>query len=147
MRGFVVIMVMSLALTSCGSDLDSPPKVRWGEETCYRCNMIINDQKFAGAIRLRNGELLKYDDLGCLLEDYNSLRDKVHRVWVHKYKGEGWLDATRAWFVQSKSIFSPMGYGIAAFDDQSDAQKLAKKVRGKVKRFGQLETGKEVKRR
>jgi copper chaperone NosL len=129
------LIALFLTLVGCKQNLGETPKVRWGEEVCAHCNMLINDERFAAAIVLKSGEVRKYDDLGCLLKEYSS---EAHRVWVYRYNGEGWLDATQAWFVQSPSIQSPMGSGIAAFENKSDAEKLASETKGKVLSFDQL---------
>ena len=141
MRTFLALGVLPLLLSGCGRNLDEPPKVRLGEEVCAHCGMIISDQRFSCAITLKNGEVKKYDDFGCLLRDYDET--EAHKVWVHKYDGEGWLDAKTAWFVQSKLIASPMASGIAALDSEEAARKLAGEVKGEVKRFDQLLGSKE----
>jgi copper chaperone NosL len=133
------LIVLVLTLVGCKENLDEPPKIRWGEEVCAHCNMIISDKRFAAAITLKSGEVRKYDDLGCLLKEYSKYSGEIHRVWVHRYDGEGWLDARQACFVQSPSIQSPMGSGIAAVDAGSHAcEKLASETKGKVLSFDQL---------
>jgi copper chaperone NosL len=143
------LIALVLTLVGCKENLDEPPKIRWGEEVCAHCNMIISDKRFAAAITLKSGEVRKYDDLGCLLKEYSKYSGEIHRVWVHRYDGESsgrltclhtcWLDARQACFVQSPSIQSPMGSGIAAVDAGSHAcEKLASETKGKVLSFDQL---------
>jgi len=132
------LIVLVLTLVGCKENLDEPPKIRWGEEVCAHCNMIISDKRFAAAITLKSGEVRKYDDLGCLLKEYSKYSGEIHRVWVHRYDGEGWLDARQACFVQSPSIQSPMGSGIAAVGASHACEKLASETKGKVLSFDQL---------
>lgn len=118
--------------------MDKPPKIRWGEEPCTHCRMLISDPKFAAALTLQTGEVRKYDDLGCLLKDYAAYRAKTHRVWVRRYDGDEWLNAKQAWFVRGKQLHSPMGYGIAAVRSKDTAKQLASKVKGRMLRFSDL---------
>jgi copper chaperone NosL len=132
------LIVLVLTLVGCKENLDEPPKIRWGEEVCAHCNMIISDKRFAAAITLKSGEVRKYDDLGCLLKEHSKYSGEIHRVWVHRYDGEGWLDERQACFVQSPFIQSPMGSGIAAVGASHACEKLASETKGKVLSFDQL---------
>ncbi len=144
MRYWQVAVGLLFLLVGCKADLDQPPKVRWGEEPCARCNMLISDQQFAAALTLQNGEIRKYDDIGCLLKDYAAHKTQVHRLWVRRYDGDEWLDARQAWFVRSERLHSPMGFNLAAVGSEEDAKRLANSVKGKVLRFDDLLETREV---
>jgi copper chaperone NosL len=76
--------------------------------------MIIGDERFAAALVTATGDALKFDDIGCLIEhEGDRLRPDV-AYWVRDSRSGGWLNAREATFVQSPSIVSPMGYGLAA---------------------------------
>jgi nitrous oxide reductase accessory protein NosL len=47
------------------------------------------------------------------------------QFYVHDYQAEAWLDATTATFVVSRSIKTPMAYGVAAVASAADAEALA----------------------
>ena len=119
----------------CKADLEAPPKVQWGEEPCAHCRMLISDPRFAAALTLQNGEIRKYDDVGCLLKDYATHKAQVHRVWVRCYDSDKWLDAQQAWFVRSKGLHSPMASCIAAVQSKDAAERLASAVKRTVSHF------------
>jgi copper chaperone NosL len=138
MKRTIAVVGFLLALLGCGAHRDEPPVIRWGEESCAHCRMLIGDPQFAAAIVMQDGEVRKYDDVGCLLNDGAKRQANVHRLWVRRYDADGWLDARKAWFVVSQKIASPMGYGIAAFARKEDAERLAKQVGGIALRWDDL---------
>jgi len=119
-------------LGGCGADLDRPPTVRYGEEACAHCRMIISDDRFAAAIVTRGGESLKFDDVGCLVQreaDQSTPPGSIY--WVRDFDGGGWLDARSASYVRSAKVNSPMGYGLTALSPQSS-------IAAPVLRFAEL---------
>jgi copper chaperone NosL len=119
-------------------DISRPPTVRFGEEACASCRMIISDERFAAALVTAAGEALKFDDIGCLLKhEAGQLRPDV-AYWVRDSRSGGWLDAWEATFVHSASIVSPMGYGLAARPAGQAADKLTTGPDGRELRFHEL---------
>ena len=95
-------------------DTGRPPTVRFGEEACASCRMIIGDEHFAAALVAPTGDALKFDDIGCLVEhEAGRLRPDV-AYWVRDAESREWLDAREATFDHSPSVASPMGFGLAA---------------------------------
>jgi len=133
------LLVFAGFLTGCGRhDLSQPPNVRFGDEACAYCRMIISDQRFAAAIVDQAGEALKFDDLGCLVEhEAEQFRPSV-AYWVRGYDGQRWLNAREATFVHSRGIVSPMNHGLAAFDDARPAEKAAHETASRVLQFDEL---------
>jgi len=91
-----------------------PPTVRFGEESCAECRMIISDERFAAALVTATGEALKFDDIGCLIEHETGQAPTDGAYWVRDFRSREWLDAREATFVHSPSVASPMGFGLAA---------------------------------
>ena len=95
-------------------DISRPPNVRFGEEACASCRMIIGDEHFAAALVEPTGDALKFDDIGCLIEhEAGRIRPDV-AYWVRDAGSREWLDAREARFAHSPSVASPMGFGLAA---------------------------------
>lgn len=95
-------------------DLGRPPTVRFGEEACASCRMIIADEHFAAAIVAPTGEALKFDDIGCLVEHEAGRFRPDAAYWVRDAGSGAWLDARAARFAHSPGVASPMGFGLAA---------------------------------
>ena len=135
----LVLFAVLLTLAGCTVRSVAPvaPTIHFGEDICSHCGMIINEPRFASsyAVRQEEGvyETLIFDDIGEMLK---HLRENPELTgvgwWVHDYASEEWIDAPTAWYVVSKSIKSPMGYGVAAFATQEAADALAAETGGKV---------------
>ncbi|MDR7418618.1 MAG: twin-arginine translocation signal domain-containing protein [Armatimonadota bacterium] len=92
-----------------------PPVLRYGQDRCDACGMIISDPRYAAAARDAAG-VRRYDDIGCLLGHAGAaLRSGQARGYVHDAETHEWLDAGAAAFVRSPAIRTPMGFGIAAY--------------------------------
>jgi len=139
-RGLLLLLlVVSLLLSACarGETTPTPPTIRYGEDTCAHCNMIISDPRYAAgyAYEISDGryESLAFDDIGDLLADLGEQTDRHIVAWyVHDYESEEWLDATTAYYVISKQIMSPMGHGISAHATQAAAEQMAQAKEGAV---------------
>ena len=82
-------------------DASRPPTIRFGEEACASCRMIISDERFAAALVTAAGDALKFDDIGCLIEhEADPVRPDV-ACWVRDFRSREWLDARQATFVHS----------------------------------------------
>jgi copper chaperone NosL len=139
MKRAITCLVAACLLAGCGTlDPAQPPIVRFGEEACVHCRMIISDDRFAAAIVERTGDTLKFDDVGCLVEhEAMHLRPDVV-YWVRGFDCQTWLLARDAAFVYSTKIVSPMNHGLAAFPDEQAAEKLASDAPRRTLRFGQI---------
>ena len=117
---------------------DQPPQIRYGEEPCAFCGMLISEERFAAALITATGETKTFDDIGCLLRDLTKRDQSAVHVWVHDYSSGRWLEAPRAVFVRSREVPTPMGGGLFAFSTQEAAEQFARNVHGTVVRFDQL---------
>jgi copper chaperone NosL len=111
----MVGLIVAGMLAACqGEGPNRPPTVRFGEEACDSCRMIISDERFAAALVTAAGDAFKFDDVGCLFEhQHGQLRPAV-TYWVRDSQSGEWLNAREATFVHSPNIVSPMGFSLAA---------------------------------
>jgi copper chaperone NosL len=115
-----------LWLTGCGAESpsDTPPEIRYGADVCDQCSMIISEPKYAASYVTTSGEVRRFDDVGELLA-YDAIhKETVHIYWVHDYTSEEWIRADAATFVFNQGLNTPMGWGLAAFANESDATQL-----------------------
>lgn len=105
----------------CGADgVASLPEIRYGEEPCRHCGMIIDDPRFAAA-RMDRGER-HFDDIGCLVNDLIETPGAVGAAtWVHDYNTEAWVAGCDATYVHSTEVRTPMASGVIAFARREDA--------------------------
>ena len=131
--------ILALLTVGCQAPrANQPPQIRYGEETCAFCGMLISEERFAAALTTATGETKTFDDVGCLLHDLSRQDRSMVHVWVHDYSSGRWLEASRAVFVHSDDVPTPMGGGLFAFSTQEAAEQFAREVHGTVMRFGQL---------
>ncbi len=142
MRGqaLMSLVVIGFLMLGCQSPapLDKPPDIRYGEDVCDKCRMIISEARFAAAYVTRQGEVRRFDDIGDMVQYHQEQAEEVAVFWVHDFETEEWLRADRAFFVMSADIRTPMGHGIVALGEKSRADRLATSLQGKVLTFQEL---------
>jgi copper chaperone NosL len=127
-RRVLLLGFAAVTLTACRDAVsaDEPPKLSVGRDTCHRCRMMISEERHAAAIVDEKGSALLYDDTGEMIVDVRVEGLNERRVWVHDYQsGDTWLDGTKAYFVVSPDIFTPMGTGVVAFEKRAQAEVVA----------------------
>lgn len=138
-RLWLLLLVVGLLLSACarGETTPNPPGIRYGEDLCAECNMIISDPRYAAGYAYEIGasryESVAFDDIGDLLTHMAKHPERTIVAWyVHDYESQEWLDATIAYYVVSEQIISPMGHGIAAHATQAAAEQMAQAKQGVV---------------
>ena len=128
---FRAVLATSILLVGCaGRPENKAPNIHYGQDPCSECRMIIGDKRFAAAFISEDGEVFKFDDIGCMrtYEEKNKVLPK--NSWVHDYQSEQWVVKEQAIFVFSKQLVTPMGYEIAAFSDAGAAKEFLGKGGG-----------------
>jgi copper chaperone NosL len=135
-----IVVLGLILLVGCGSgpDLDQPPDIRYGEDACERCAMIINEARYAAAYVMPDGESRLFDDIGGMAAYNDEAAEVVAVFWVHDYDSEEWLKAEEAHFVKSEDLLTPMGFGIVAFVYQDRAAEWADEQAGVVHTYSEL---------
>lgn len=131
----LLLWLVLLVTTSCSPKPagPQPPEIRYGQEMCSACGMVIDEPRFAAATLLTNGKYLKFDDAGEMLNYHmNHPEEQVAAWFVHDYPSEKWIRGEQAFFVRSPTLKTPMGTGIVAFIDQAQAEAFATEHGGKV---------------
>ena len=146
-RWMLVAAALAL-LAGCarGSATPAPPEIRYGEDQCAHCTMIISDPRFAAGVayEIEPGryESLAFDDIGDMLAEVSSHPERVVvEYYVHDYTTKEWLDATEAHFVVSAALPSPMGSGITAHASAEAAAAHAAELQGLVLTWDELQNG------
>lgn len=124
-QGVALTPMAAALLAACGDEPSWPEgmaPIKWDRDTCARCSMAISDRRFAAQVRGGPRQTtFKFDDIGCAvtwcsekIKQHPWMSDEATRFWVADAsgKGEKWLDAKRAHYVNGPR--SPMGYDFAA---------------------------------
>ncbi len=114
--GLAAAAALAGPLGACGSSSAGPEPVRWGQENCAYCGMIIDDPHFAAELRDGpGGKLWKFDDIGCaamFLSQRKWAADPHAEFWAGDSEHGTWLDGRQAWFIGGEK--TPMNYGFGA---------------------------------
>lgn len=102
-----------------------PPDITLGQQICDQCHMVISDARFASGWRADDGSQARFDDIGCMVARFRSAGQPAATLWVHDLDSLAWAKAAGATFVVSKAVHSPMGYGVAAFEQSGKAAAFA----------------------
>lgn len=110
-----VVVVGLRGLVKWGNALpDGPEPIAWDRVACARCRMLVSEPAFAAQLQTRRGEVLPFDDPGCLLLHLEEEHPEVHAIYLHHRHEERWLPRERVAFVLSGP--SPMGYDLGAVE-------------------------------
>lgn len=128
-----------LLLAGCGGDKKAsldPPEVKYGQDIS-EMGMFVSDPRFTVAYLPEEGKWILFDDIGEMFKYQVTLHpdQKPRVIWVNDYRDKTWLKVEDAWFVQSPSINSPMGWGIAAFRDENAARSMQQDTGGTLMRW------------
>ena len=123
---FLPFVLLLLAAACTHAPDYSPRKINYDRDICAQCLMGIADQQYAVQAINSYGDVLWFDDIGCLHEYMKSpdwkkfTGGKKVQIWVgdSEHKGK-WLDAEKAYYNFGKH--TPMGYGYSAVAQPNDS--------------------------
>ncbi len=138
---WLTLLLLPLLLIGCGQsvDLDEPPEILYGQDVCDECSMIINEDRFATSYVTESGEIRRFDDAGGMLFYDQKHQEDVRIYWVHDFETKEWIDAEKAVFVLDDDLFTPMGWGLAPFATQKQAEKYISENGGVIADFATLQ--------
>ena len=132
-RSLYLLVACLLLLAGCGAPrTDRPGEIRYGSDVCAECRMIIGEKRFSAAAADTQGEILKFDDIGCMRMHESKAGAAPSSYWVHDHATEEWINGKDAFFVQADGLITPMGYGLAAFSTRTAADQFAQKQGGRL---------------
>jgi len=132
MRNFNPVIILTLGLLACGRKEIKPVDL-YPEDICSYCKMAISEKMFAGEIVRDDGEVWKFDDLGCLRAHMKSERgqERLH-LFFRVMEKQDWVKGEDATLVKSDMIKTPMGSGMIAFAEKKHAEDFVRQHGGKI---------------
>jgi copper chaperone NosL len=123
-----------LAAMACGNP--GPRPLAYGTENCEHCHMTLVDPRFSAELLTSTGRVIPFDDVGCLgtlVATGGIPAAQIGSLWVSEYlPPHGLLEVSRAVFLQSDSVHTPMDYGIVAVQPGPRADSLRKALGGEL---------------
>ncbi len=139
LSGFFIILTIILA--GCVKSVpDKPPVIMTGRDACDNCFMLINENKYAASIWLRNGEAKRFDDIGCMMNYVHKNKSNVIAFWVYDYNTGQPVKADNSFFISTDSLTTPMGSGLIAFKSMNEASVFAAKFNTGIISFNELKS-------
>ncbi len=127
MKKIFLLSVLSAGLmfAACNREPDYSPRViNYERDICAQCLMGIADSLWAVQTINSQGDVLWFDDIGCLNEYMKTPNWKKFdnggkvQIWVGNTENGGWIDAKKAYYNYGKH--TPMGYGYSAVSTPAD---------------------------
>ncbi len=126
-----------LILIGCNA---SPKAIDYGNDGCHFCKMTIVDKVHAAEIVTKKGKIYKFDATECMVNFMKEFdRSQIKLFLSNDYlEPEVLIDATKATFLISQNIPSPMGAYLSAFKTKAEAEKIQAQKEGKLYSWGAL---------
>ncbi|WP_452220509.1 nitrous oxide reductase accessory protein NosL [Lacinutrix salivirga] len=117
------IFALLLFFISCNV---APEPINYGSDGCHFCKMTIVDKVHAAEIVTNKGKVYKFDATECMINFMKEFDTSEIKLYLsNNYtEPEALIDATKATFLISKNIPSPMGAFLSAFKNKADAEKF-----------------------
>lgn len=134
---FVIVGVAVLA--NCQRRTVQPIAIV-AEDMCSYCRMAISEKQYAAEMIDSDGQVFKFDDIGCLLNfiKKGSINVSGASLFVMDFDQRQWIKADDAYYLKSPGVTTPMNGGIIAFKEQAKAREAEGKHQGKLLRFKEL---------
>ncbi len=107
-------LCLLLVIAACGRGGRGPFPIAYDKEACTYCHMLIGDPRYAAQLVTEGGDVLDFDDPGCLLRYVVTQHPQVRAMWFRDARSDRWLPGERTRFVADPR--TPMGWGLAAVD-------------------------------
>ncbi len=128
---FCIVLMMS-----CGG---KPREIRYHEDSCAYCKMIVSDPKFGAELVTKKGRVTTYDSAECLFQTVNENgRDQYSDILVTDFLTQTLIDGTSAYYIISEVRPSPMGASLSAYRGKHIAEEENLALDGLVYDFGQI---------
>src|SRR5690606_29594965 len=137
-----IILLFIMLNGSIGCSV-GPKPIDYGHVGCHYCSMTIVDKQHAAQLVTKKGKVFNFDAIECMM---NQLKDEGESAMalflVNDFGQPGELvDATKATYLISENIPSPMGEYLSAFTNEEAAKETM------TKQGGELYTWTEIKNR
>lgn len=127
LKKLIVIGLLLLILSACGKNQSyKPEKINPEIDVCEVCNMSIAAELFATQMLMKDGDIYKFDDIGCMIEmietDGSIEKNHIAKKYVRDVETGEWVELEDAYYVYHEDIWTPMAYGVVSFATKGRAE-------------------------
>ncbi|MFS4467897.1 nitrous oxide reductase accessory protein NosL [Maribacter sp. 2210JD10-5] len=132
--GFLMVLLLSTACTN------TPKSIVYGSDGCHFCSMTIVDKQHAAQFMTKKGRTYSFDASECMLNHLKEIdASTIAQLLVNDYNAPGeTIDATKATYLISKNIPSPMGEFLTAFATAEEAKYAQEGSQGELLTWNEL---------
>jgi copper chaperone NosL len=125
------LLLMSAALISgCQNSTMEPEEINPEIDVCEVCNMGLAHEHFATEVVTADGEVYKFDDIGCMDEfvemEAHLKEENAAKQYVRDVDTGEWVELEKAFHAYHPDFWTPMANGVASFKDKESAEKYVK---------------------
>ncbi|ATP39314.1 hypothetical protein CSE16_04245 [Solibacillus sp. R5-41] len=118
-RKLILLFLMTLVLAGCGNADLTAREIHLETDICEICNMAISHPDYAAQAIFKNNDYQVFDDLGCLIDFLKGESAKeVVIAYIYSEDTGQWIDVKEAYFVYNADYWTPMNYGVLAFEKE-----------------------------
>ncbi|RSD26708.1 nitrous oxide reductase accessory protein NosL [Mesobacillus subterraneus] len=125
-----IVLLLLASLTGCQNSSMEPEEINPEIDVCEVCNMGIAHEHFATEVVTADGEVYKFDDIGCMeefLEKESELEGKEEaKKYVRDVDSGEWVELHKAYHAFHPDFWTPMANGVVSFKDQESADRYVK---------------------
>jgi len=120
MKKLILISTLFFAF-ACNTEVDqSAREINYDRDICVNCLMGLAEKEYTAQAINEYGEVLWFDDLGCLVEyakteDWKKWGCESAKAWIGDCETGEWIDAYKAFYRYGDR--TPMGYGYGALKE------------------------------
>jgi copper chaperone NosL len=103
------------------------------DDICFHCKLPVSDVAFSAECITKDGEVRKFDDIGCLIASARKTgRKNIVAFFARDIMSREWFPADQLQFVRSANIPTPNKTGLIAFRDAAKARQIASRYQAEL---------------
>lgn len=118
-----LLIITGLLLLGCQV---GPQPIEYGVDGCHFCKMTIVDKVHAAEVVTQKGKIYKFDATECMVNFRKEFDTSQIKLYLSNdyLEAESLIDATKATFLISENVPSPMGAFLSAFSSKEKANEI-----------------------
>ncbi|MGQ9864581.1 MAG: nitrous oxide reductase accessory protein NosL [Bacteroidia bacterium] len=121
-----------IGLIFLGACSQKPVPIRYNQDECYYCKMLISDRRFGAEVITQKGKVYKFDDLGCMVKFMKEEPSQAEKaaLFVVDYTTGDLIEALSAFYLHTPQVPSPMNDNILSFADRDSQSAYHRRYAG-----------------
>lgn len=131
---FAVFLALIAVVSGCQESSMEPEEIDPEIDVCEVCNMGIAHEFYAAEIVSSNGDIFKFDDLGCMEEYTHIHEDEASaKKYVRDMETGEWVQLKDAFHAYDPEFWTPMANGVVSFKNRQRAEEyIHEQGRGRI---------------